>query len=190
MSKNKVTTHPQYTPFAALTHWSSTSSNSTFLAKKYTGGKQLQKKLKPWLFLLSVTYPFAVYFFADRVSYWYLIAKLYPVLVSFSMASMFVWSIYYPPTLIERFARLTNPNLDDDVVKYTKKVTIVWASFCFLNAAVSSFTIFLDAKSWTLYNGCISYVLMGFLFILEFSYRKYLFYKKSQQKLISKNCIE
>jgi uncharacterized membrane protein len=141
-----------------------------------------KKKLKPGLFLLSIIYPFAVYFFADRVSYWYLIARLYPVVVSFSMASMFVLSIYYPPTLIERFARLTDPNLDDDAVKYTKKVTIVWAGFCFLNAAVSSCTIFLDVKYWTLYNGCISYILMGLLFVLEFSYRKY--------KLISKNRIE
>ena len=72
----------------------------------------------------------------------------------------------------ERMARLTQPDLPESGVRYTRAVTQIWCGFFVLNAALSSWTIYLDnLRVWTLYNGLISYLLMGSLFVGEWLYR-------------------
>lgn len=102
-------------------------------------------------------------------------AYYYPFVMSLSMAFLFGFSLIYPPTLIERLARIKEPNLDENGIKYTRKITLIWTAFCFINAAISLGTILSnDRELWVLYNGCISYIMMGLLFGGEFLYR-YLF---------------
>ena len=72
-----------------------------------------------------------------------LAARAYPVLVSLSFASIFGLSLIYPPSLIERIARITEPDLPPSGVIYTKRVTLVWTVFLILNAAISATTAFL-----------------------------------------------
>ncbi|HUX79847.1 MAG TPA: Clp protease [Alphaproteobacteria bacterium] len=99
---------------------------------------------------------------------------LYPVVMSLTIATLFGSTLLNPPSMIERLARLTEPNLGAAAVVYTRKVTLVWVIFCLINASVSFITVVLnDLRFWTLYNGCISYVLMGLLMLLEYGFRLY-----------------
>jgi uncharacterized membrane protein len=98
--------------------------------------------------------------------------RLYPLLVNMVLAAVFLVSLLKPPTVIERIARLTNPGLSQNAVLHTRRVTIVWLGFFVLNGLVSAYTIFFgDMELWALYNGVISYLLMGVLFAGEYLVR-------------------
>jgi uncharacterized membrane protein len=56
-----------------------------------------------------------------------------------------------------------------------RKVTVVWLGFFLTNAAISAATaIGGSLETWTLYNGFISYVIMGVLFVSEWILRGFL----------------
>jgi uncharacterized membrane protein len=99
--------------------------------------------------------------------------KLYPVLVNLSLLILFAASLYFQPSMIERLARMQEPDLSEHAVRYTRKVTIVWCIFFICNGSIAFYTaLFSSNEIWTLYNGLISYILMGVLFLSEFAYRK------------------
>ncbi len=99
--------------------------------------------------------------------------KLYPVLINAAFLSVFLMSLFYPPTVVERLARLKEPNLPASGVIYTRKVTIVWCTFFLINGAIALYTaLFSSMKIWTLYNGLLAYIAMGCLMGGEFLYRK------------------
>jgi uncharacterized membrane protein len=92
----------------------------------------------------------------------------YPVVVSGIFLGLFGYSLLHPPTIVERIARLHEPDLPPRGVAYTRDVTRVWCVFFLANGAISAATVWLgDLALWTLYNGLISYVLMGLLFAGE-----------------------
>jgi uncharacterized membrane protein len=102
-----------------------------------------------------------------------IVPLLYPVVMSLAIAAVFASTLVYPPSMIERFARLSEPNLNAGGVTYTRKLTVAWVVFCLVNAALSLATVFLgNLKIWTLYNGCVSYVLMGLLMAGEYCFRR------------------
>ena len=99
--------------------------------------------------------------------------QAYPVLISLTVASVFGYSLLFPPTLVERIARLTEPDLSAGGIVYTRRVTWIWFVFLIMNAAVSLSTILWGSMSqWTLWNGLVSYLLMGMLFVCEYAVRK------------------
>ena len=98
--------------------------------------------------------------------------KLYPVGMSFGALIIFALTLYRPPSLIERFARLVEPDLPASGVVWTRKVTVVWCLFFMMNAVIALATVFAPMKFWVIYNGFISYVLMGILLLGEFILRK------------------
>ncbi|MFT4174617.1 MAG: hypothetical protein QM639_18770 [Rhodocyclaceae bacterium] len=99
--------------------------------------------------------------------------KLYPVLVNAVMLCLFGLSLRYPPTLVERIARLREPDLDARGVRYTRTVTKVWCLFFIANGSISALTAVAGSdRQWALYNGLISYVLMGLLFAGEWCVRQ------------------
>ncbi|MDR1311487.1 MAG: hypothetical protein LBK01_06395 [Burkholderiaceae bacterium] len=98
--------------------------------------------------------------------------KLYPVLVNVGMLLFFGLSLVYPPTVIERIARIKEPHLSEPVIRYTRRVTQVWCVFFTLNGTVSLLTVlFAGDKVWALYNGCIAYIMIGLLFAVEYLFR-------------------
>jgi uncharacterized membrane protein len=104
-----------------------------------------------------------------------LASLFYPVVMSLTMATLFGSTLLNPPSMIERFARLSEPNLNAAAVVYTRKVTLLWFIFCLMNALFSFISVLWgDLKFWTLYNGCISYVLIGLLMGGEYGFRRYL----------------
>lgn len=96
---------------------------------------------------------------------------LYPAAVSLSLLVVFGRTLFRPPSMIERFARLSEPDLPPQGVRYTRLVTGVWCGFFILNAAVSLTTVFASREAWVLYNGFLSYLLMGLLFAVEWAVR-------------------
>ncbi len=101
--------------------------------------------------------------------------KVYPVLVSISLLFIFSMSLYFPPTTIERIARLTDPDLSEQGILYTRTVTKIWCLFFIINGIIAFYTsFFTSVEIWTLYNGLISYLLMGSLFGCEYMYRKFI----------------
>ena len=57
--------------------------------------------------------------------------KLYPILVHLALFTLFASTLKQPQTMVERFARLQEPNLDEQGVLYTRQVTKVWCVFFF-----------------------------------------------------------
>lgn len=99
--------------------------------------------------------------------------KLYPVLISLTMLAVFGYSLRYPPSAIERLARLSDPNLPPHAVAYTRRVTQVWCGFFLFNGTVALITaLWASDHIWALYNGLISYGLMGLLFAGEWLLRQ------------------
>lgn len=99
--------------------------------------------------------------------------KSYPVLMNISFLCVFVMSLISPPTVIERFARLTNKKLTDKGVAYTRKVTWVWCAFFVINGLVSTGTVlWASNEQWLLYNGFVSYLAIGCLFVCEWLVRQ------------------
>ena len=96
-----------------------------------------------------------------RASHWLL---YYPVLVSLLLLLLFARSLWQPQTLIERLARLQDPQLPPEAIRYTRRVTQVWCGFFVVNGTLALGTILLgDMALWSLYNGLLSYLLMGTL---------------------------
>lgn len=97
----------------------------------------------------------------------------YPVIVNLLMLTLFASSLRQKETIVERFARLQDPQLPDYAVAYTRTVTKVWCIFFVANGTVSLITSFISLDIWTLYNGLLSYLLAGTLFACEFTVRLY-----------------
>ena len=102
----------------------------------------------------------------------FLALKLYPVLVNAAMLSVFTYSLFVPPSMVEQFARRREPDLAPQSVSYTRRVTQVWCVFFALNGGVALVTaLWASAATWSLYNGFIAYLLMGLLFAGEYGIR-------------------
>ena len=98
--------------------------------------------------------------------------KLYPVLVNLAFLITFAYSLSTPQSMIERFARLTEPHLPASAVEYTRNVTKVWCVFFVVNGSIAFATaVWAPQEVWALYTGVISYVLMGCLFAIEYLVR-------------------
>ena len=91
--------------------------------------------------------------------------KLYPVLVNALLLAAFGASLASPQSLVERLARLTEPDLPAHAVAYTRSVTKLWCGFFVVNGSIALYTaLWASDAVWSLYNGGIAYALMGVLF--------------------------
>jgi len=98
--------------------------------------------------------------------------RLYPVLVNAMLLAVFALSLSSGMPLIERLARLRHGDLPKEGVRYTRKVTQVWCVFFAANGLVALWlALFGSLASWTLYNGLISYLLIGALLLGEWCVR-------------------
>ncbi|MEH6477990.1 MAG: hypothetical protein V7727_20025 [Sneathiella sp.] len=121
-----------------------------------------------WPAIAAIIFMIAAAFFKASIA-----VKLYPVGISLMLAAAFLYSVMSPPTAIELIARITEPDLDEKGVQYTRNVTIVWILFFVFNSVVATWTVLYGTvEQWTLYNGLISYCLTGLLFAGEFLVRR------------------
>jgi uncharacterized membrane protein len=102
-----------------------------------------------------------------------LLLRLYPAAMNLGLLLLFCLSLVFPPSMIERFARLGEPDLPDAAVRYTRHVTQVWCAFFVGNGAIAVYTaLYAGRDAWALYNGFIAYLLMGALFGGEWLVRR------------------
>jgi uncharacterized membrane protein len=94
-------------------------------------------------------------------------------MVNAILLSVFVSSLYRTQTIVEKIARLKDQRFSDLDIPYARKVTLAWAVFFTINGCVAFITVLMEDKFyWSIYNGAISYVLMGLMFAGEFYCRK------------------
>lgn len=99
-----------------------------------------------------------------------------PCFISASLLASFSYSLLCPPNTIEMFARMFVSELSAEEMLYCRRVTLVWVGFFFLNGLAALYTACCTSLGiWSLYNGLISYVVMGMLFVVELSYRAWRF---------------
>ena len=100
--------------------------------------------------------------------------RCYPAAMNGGLLLLFALSLRHPPSMIERFARLAEPELPPAGVRYTRRVTLVWCLFFVANGSIAAYTAFFASRDiWALYNGFIAYLLIGALFAGEWLFRRY-----------------
>jgi uncharacterized membrane protein len=96
-----------------------------------------------------------------------------PVLVNLMLLANFAATLRGPVSMIERFARMQEPELPPGGEAYCRKVTIVWCWFFVANAAASAaLALWAPVAWWSLYVGGIAYLLIGVMFTVEYVVRK------------------
>jgi uncharacterized membrane protein len=126
--------------------------------------------------LISAILTVAIAFLDQNVA-----REAYPVVRSLAASAIFCWTLVSPPSLVERFARITQSDLPEAAVRYCRTVTIIWAVWLAANAAIATALVARgDLKSWAIWTGILSYVISGLIFAGEFGYR-FLFLKSAKR---------
>ncbi|WP_249277479.1 hypothetical protein [Pandoraea sp. PE-S2R-1] len=109
-----------------------------------------------------------------------LLLRCYPVAVNAGMGLTFAMSLRSPIPMVERIARLHQPDLPTDATPYLRNVTRVWIVFFVFNGAVALATaLWASREIWSLYNGGVAYVLIGLLFAAEWLWRRRMLAKQA-----------
>ncbi|MFA6857398.1 MAG: AMP-binding protein [Treponema sp.] len=104
--------------------------------------------------------------------------KLYSVVISVTLLFVFGSTLFQPPSIIFRFATMQDKTIkgspaEKRVESYCRRVTAAWCLFFVCNGSIAAFTVFFCSDEvWSVYNGGISYMLMGLMFTVEFIIRK------------------
>ena len=86
-------------------------------------GKMI-KALAPFIGMFAVI---ALFHFTDFV-----LLKYYPPIVNFGFFAVFFSSLFQEKTVIQKIALAAEPDADENVMRYTRNLTYVWAGFTFL----------------------------------------------------------
>lgn len=99
-----------------------------------------------------------------------------PVIVNAVLFFAFSASLWTKMPMIERFARLQEPDLSDAKIAWCRSWTIAWCAFFVVNAVTAGLLArFAPLQAWTLYNSLIAYMLIGLLFGIERVWRWFKF---------------
>ncbi|NLE02607.1 MAG: hypothetical protein GX640_22310 [Fibrobacter sp.] len=99
-----------------------------------------------------------------------------PTLINFGLLLSFGSTLYFGPPVIETFARMQVRTLSEAEVKYCRILTMLWSVFFLFNGSVScAISSTGNLKYWLIYNGFISYIMIGLFFSIEMTYRYYRF---------------
>lgn len=102
-----------------------------------------------------------------------LAALAYPSLISLAFAAAFALSLRHPPSLIERFARLREPDLPTAATVYCARVTLLWAAWLFANGLIAAaLALNRNMELWLLWTTLINYLISGALFGGEWLLRR------------------
>ncbi len=129
------------------------------------------KRLKP-LFPIMITLTVIGVFYYTRLNS----LKFYPVLMNFVFFMLFFISSFQEETVIQKIAQKLDGELIPELVNYTRNLTYIWVVITGINLSMSILTLFYSNKIWALYNGFISYCLIGLTFAIEYPIR--LWYKR------------
>ena len=98
---------------------------------------------------------------------------LVPVVINAGLLASFGATLRGEIPMIERFARLQDPDLEPDEVRWCRSWTWIWSGFFALNAVLALvLALWAPLSWWTVYNGLVAYVLLGCLLAGEYVARK------------------
>jgi uncharacterized membrane protein len=99
--------------------------------------------------------------------------RFYPTLFDFAVWALFFGSLFTQRPLIERIARVFEPDLPPAGVRYTRRVTQVWSV---IMGAITLASLYLaiggPLRWWSLFNGVIVYGVIGMTFGCEYLVRQ------------------
>lgn len=102
-----------------------------------------------------------------------LASRAYPVLLSLAAAAAFAVTLWQPPSLIERLARLQHGDLPPEGQLYCRRLTMIWTAWLVINAIVAAaLAVMGPDEYWALWTGLISYGVMGLLFAGDYILRQ------------------
>ncbi|MCL1075755.1 hypothetical protein [Shewanella dokdonensis] len=137
------------------------------LLRLLTQQQQLKALALPIFFGLLL----AISSFVAKQQHWLL---YYPVVMNLCMLGLFGGSLLQGPSMVERLASITEPQLPDAARPYLRKVTWLWCLLFVINGAMATYTaLYTSLATWTLYNGFIAYLLIGLLAGSEWLYRHF-----------------
>lgn len=117
--------------------------------------------------------------------------RLVPAAINAALLVLFSLTLRATP-MIERFARLYDPDLGPEQQRHCRQFTHLWCLYFGANAAASLALAFGPRSWWTIHTGILSYLVMGALFAAEFLMRRYrfrqfsgLFYDRLLARLMS-----
>lgn len=126
--------------------------------------------------IMPLLLPFLVYALLAAVLGSERLLLYYPVLVNATLFVLFTLSVYRGSPILLRVARARGMEMTAHAVPYLRRLTLVWAGFFALNGVVSAWTTTQPLGTWAVYNGLITYALIGLLVAGELLFR--IHYKK------------
>lgn len=124
------------------------------------------KLLKTALPFITTIFVIVLFHYTNNICF-----KCYPAFINLLIFIIFFSSIFQKETIIQKMARIMEPDIKPKALSYTRKLTYVWSLFLFLNFSVAFYSIFANHSFWMFYNGFLSYFLCGMLFIIEYFIR-------------------
>lgn len=126
----------------------------------------LAKNKNLWLCLCGIALATIAAFSGQKI-----FLKLYPVLMNLGICTIFTVSLHDVP-VVQKIAEKMHYKMTDDAKQYAQRATMAWAIFMATNTVISFATVFMADWIWTLYNGFISYCLIGLMMGIEYLIRK------------------
>ncbi|MDR2729466.1 MAG: hypothetical protein LBB81_01035 [Treponema sp.] len=102
------------------------------------------------------------------------VIKLYPVLADLSYITIMVTSFFFPPPLAYYFIDIFDKSMktkipQDNFYRYCLRASVVWVIFFIVDGIISLITVYHSSDFfWGIYNGGITYCMMGLIFAGEF----------------------
>jgi uncharacterized membrane protein len=103
-----------------------------------------------------------------------LIIKLYPALADLAYITILATSFFFPPPFAFYFIDIFDKSIKTKLPakrfeRYCRKATMVWCVFFFVDGILATVTAYgCSDMVWGIYNGGVTYVIMGLLFAGEF----------------------
>ncbi len=120
---------------------------------------------------LKIIFPLAILILLTFIFNEVIFLKFYPVIVNIFFLIVFLTSLRGTP-IAESFAIKRGLVLDPSKKIYTRKVTKAWVYFFIFNGMMSVVSIYSSMSFWTFYNGFLSYILIGMMFVGEYVVRR------------------
>lgn len=117
-------------------------------------------------------------FFIESSEFSEILLKIYPALADLVYLTIFGTSLFIPPNIVYNLVNMFDKTLKDHLDKvyldrYCHKSTIIWCVFFVFDAVMAVVTSFKSSDLvWAVYNGGVTYVLMGLIFIAEYAFIK------------------
>lgn len=126
-----------------------------------------------------------------------IVIKFYPCWITAVFGWMFLSSLIHKDPIILKFAKLWDTSIPvhpgyDQISRYCITWNWIWVAFFTFQLVINFYlAMWGSSRAWAIYNGLVSYLLQGLMFVLQFSVnfffnrnldRKYIFDRKKARE--------